>query len=153
MISIDLSNKNAIVCGASKGIGKAIALSLAECGASVVLLARDGNLLQNCKDQLSTVNNQKHQILMVDFDDPEDLKIKATNLLKDLKPLAVHFNINDGKAAHQTVPHVHLHILPRYRYDSLAFVGSLFAKPLLMLKGGASRELLNEQAQEIKKYL
>ena len=92
MISIDLSNKNAIVCGASKGIGKAIALSLAECGASVVLLARDGNLLQNCKDQLSTVNNQKHQILMVDFDDPEDLKIKATNLLKDLK---VHILINN----------------------------------------------------------
>ena len=91
MISIDLSNKNAIVCGASKGIGKAIALSLAECGASV-LLARDGNLLQNCKDQLSTVNNQKHQILMVDFDDPEDLKIKATNLLKDLK---VHILINN----------------------------------------------------------
>ncbi|MBK6756799.1 MAG: HIT family protein [Moraxellaceae bacterium] len=70
-----------------------------------------------------------------------------------LQPLAVHFNINDGKAAHQTVPHVHLHILPRYKHDSLAFVGSLLTKPLLMLKGGASRELLNEQAQEIKKYL
>lgn len=70
-----------------------------------------------------------------------------------LKPLAVHFNINDGKAAHQTVPHVHLHILPRYRYDSLAFVGSLLAKPLLMLKGGASRELLDRQAQEIKRCL
>ncbi len=70
-----------------------------------------------------------------------------------LKPLAVHFNINDGKAAHQTVPHVHLHILPRYRYDSLAFVGSLLAKPLLMLKGGGSRELLDRQAQEIKRCL
>lgn len=70
-----------------------------------------------------------------------------------LQPLAVHFNINDGKAAHQSVPHVHLHILPRYRHDSLAFVGSLLAKPLLMLKGGASRELLDEQAAEIRRCL
>ena len=70
-----------------------------------------------------------------------------------LQPLAVHFNINDGKAAHQTVPHVHLHILPRYKHDSLAFVGSLLTKPLLMLKGGKSREQLDIQAQEIKKYL
>lgn len=70
-----------------------------------------------------------------------------------LKPLAVHFNINDGKAAHQTVPHVHLHILPRYKNDSLAFVGSLLAKPLLMLKGGASRELLDEQAAQIKIFI
>ncbi len=70
-----------------------------------------------------------------------------------LQPLAVHFNINDGKAAHQSVPHVHLHILPRYRHDSLTFVGRLWAKPLLMLKGGASRELLDEQAAEIRRCL
>ena len=39
-------------------------------------------------------------------------KVSQAIRQSDLKPLAVHFNINDGKAAHQTVPHVHLHILP-----------------------------------------
>lgn len=30
---------------------------------------------------------------------------------------AQHFIVNDGKAAAQTVPHVHLHVIPRYPGD------------------------------------
>jgi 3-oxoacyl-[acyl-carrier protein] reductase len=36
-ISINLEGKVAIVSGASRGIGKAVALKLAECGASIVI--------------------------------------------------------------------------------------------------------------------
>ena len=46
-----------------------------------------------------------------------------------------------------------MHILPRYKNDSAAFVSSLLAKPLLMLKGGANRKTLDNQAQEIAKHL
>ena len=80
-------------------------------------------------------------------------KVSQAMLKSSLQPLAVHFNINDGKAAHQTVPHVHLHILPRYKHDSFAFVSSLLGKPLLMLKGGANRKTLDQQAKEIAKNL
>ncbi|MCC6374260.1 MAG: HIT family protein [Moraxellaceae bacterium] len=80
-------------------------------------------------------------------------KVSQAIVKSSLQALAVHFNINDGKAAHQTVPHVHLHILPRYKNDSAAFVSSLLAKPLLMLKGGANRKTLDNQAQEIAKHL
>lgn len=80
-------------------------------------------------------------------------KVSQAMLKSSLHPLAVHFNINDGKAAHQTVPHVHLHILPRYKHDSFAFVSSLLGKPLLMLKGGANRKTLDQQAKEIAKNL
>ncbi len=69
------------------------------------------------------------------------------------QPAAIHFNINDGKAAHQTVPHVHLHILPRYQGDTARFLAGALAKPLLMLKGPLKRELLDQQAQEIRKNL
>lgn len=34
-----------------------------------------------------------------------------------LGSLAQHLLINDGKAASQTVPHVHIHVIPRYRGD------------------------------------
>lgn len=67
-----------------------------------------------------------------------------------LKPDALHFNINDGKAAHQTVPHVHLHVLPRYEGDLLAFAGGIFGKPLQMLRGGTKRTVLDRQAEEIR---
>lgn len=70
-----------------------------------------------------------------------------------LAPSALHFNINDGKAAHQTVPHVHLHVLPRYEGDVLAFVGGIFGKPVQLLRGGARRPLLERQAAEIRQAL
>ncbi len=43
---LDLSDKVAIVTGASQGIGQGIALSLAQCGARVTLAARNGERLQ-----------------------------------------------------------------------------------------------------------
>lgn len=70
-----------------------------------------------------------------------------------LRPSALHFNINDGKAAHQTVPHVHLHVLPRYDGDVPAFVGGIFAKPLQLLRGGTKRAILEHQAAELRAAL
>ncbi|RZU38409.1 histidine triad (HIT) family protein [Fluviicoccus keumensis] len=75
--------------------------------------------------------------------------LRATSL----KPSALHFNINDGKAAHQTVPHVHLHVLPRYDGDVLAFVGGIFGKPVQLLRGGTRREQLERQASEVREAL
>ncbi|MES0873809.1 HIT family protein [Sinimarinibacterium thermocellulolyticum] len=38
---------------------------------------------------------------------------------------AQHLLVNDGKAASQTVPHVHIHVIPRYGKDTLRTVGRL----------------------------
>jgi len=71
-----------------------------------------------------------------------------------LQPAALHFNINDGVAAQQTVPHVHLHLLPRYEGDALRFVGSLFKKPVqLLLTGPVSRAELDALAAEIRRHV
>ena len=32
---------------------------------------------------------------------------------------AQNFRLNDGRGANQSVPHVHIHVIPRYRGDSL----------------------------------
>ncbi len=36
-----------------------------------------------------------------------------------LGSLAQHFLVNDGKDASQTVPHVHIHVIPRYGKDTV----------------------------------
>ncbi|NOT36774.1 MAG: SDR family oxidoreductase [Saprospiraceae bacterium] len=84
MLKIDLSGMHALVCGSSKGIGKAIAIVLAESGASVTMLARNEELLLNNLKILSKNNSQNHAILVADMSnpillDPVIQKISAAN--------------------------------------------------------------------------
>jgi len=51
-MEIRLAGKTAIVTGASRGIGKAIAMRLAREGAQVVLCARDGNLMEHAVKEI-----------------------------------------------------------------------------------------------------
>ena len=59
--------KIALITGASKGIGRAIAERLAASGASVTLMARSEDLLKTNVAQLDTSQGQQHQFLVVDF--------------------------------------------------------------------------------------
>jgi 3-oxoacyl-[acyl-carrier protein] reductase len=52
-IKVDLSGQTAIVTGASRGIGKAIALTLAANGAKVACVARSADKLQETVDQIT----------------------------------------------------------------------------------------------------
>jgi len=72
---MDLINKRAIVCGSTQGIGKSTAIKLAEMGASIVLISRNKEKLDNVLKELPVVNDaQKHEILVADFSNPPSLK-------------------------------------------------------------------------------
>ncbi len=71
---ISLKNKNALVGGSSGGIGKAIAIQLAESGASVTLISHSEDKLKSIVGDLPTDQGQKHQYLVVDFSDFEGYK-------------------------------------------------------------------------------
>ncbi len=73
-MNFSLKGKNALVCGSSKGIGKAIAIALAESGANVTLVARNENKLVETKNELSVSSGQAHNILICDFSKPAELK-------------------------------------------------------------------------------
>lgn len=45
------------------------------------------------------------------------LKLVRTQLLKEFSPDGFNIGINDGLAAGQTILHLHIHIIPRYRGD------------------------------------
>ena len=66
---------------------------------------------------------------------------------------AQHLLVNDGRDASQSVPHVHIHVIPRYRGDHFATVARMLwhiAKlPFPPREDAAQRRVLEEQARLI----
>lgn len=73
-MDLNLKGKNALVCGSTQGIGKAIAEELANLGASVTVLARNSEKLETVRKSLFHGAGQNHQILVADFGKPDELK-------------------------------------------------------------------------------
>ncbi len=73
-MQIQLQGKRAFVCGATQGIGKAIALQFAKSGASVTICARNESALKQVINELDKSFHQEHSYLCADFSKPEELK-------------------------------------------------------------------------------
>jgi len=73
-MDLNLSERTAIVCGASQGIGLAAAIELASLGADIVLIARNEERLQSALGQLPKADSQNHSFLVADFSNPSQLK-------------------------------------------------------------------------------
>ena len=95
-MDIKLNNKTALVCGSSQGIGKAIANELANLGASVVLLARDTNKLEQVKQTLTVSNGQQHTVLTADFSKPATVQSVVSDYLALNAPIDILINNTGG---------------------------------------------------------
>ena len=73
MVDLDLSGKTALVCGASAGIGRATAMTLASHGASVIALARRRDRLDEVVSELRAVGCADARAIVADLDDTDGL--------------------------------------------------------------------------------
>jgi len=80
-MNISLENKNALVCGSSKGIGSASAILLAKMGANVTLAARSEDKLIAMLSELDTSKGQKHDYITVDYNVQADLRTSIESLV------------------------------------------------------------------------
>jgi len=65
-MELSLAGKRAVVCGASRGIGRAIADVLANCGADLTVVARDAERLESLVASLPG-GGERHSALVLDF--------------------------------------------------------------------------------------
>ena len=91
-----LEGKTALVCGASRGIGRACAVEFARLGARVVLAARSEEALRAARE---TLEKGEHEILVADFRDPAALRIAAERLVERVGDLHILLNNTGGPPA------------------------------------------------------
>lgn len=91
-MNLDLTGKNALVCGSTQGIGYAAAKELTLLGARVVLCARNEIRLQEVVEELETLNPIGHAYITADFTDPKGLERK---LAFDLSGIGIHILVNN----------------------------------------------------------
>lgn len=94
-MNLSLQNKNALVGGASAGIGRATALELAKLGANVTLVARTERTLQEALAMLDTTQGQEHHYMVADFDDSQMLLARVSEHLRS-RPIHILINNTGG---------------------------------------------------------
>jgi len=98
-MNLDLTNKTAMVCGSTQGIGNASAIELALLGANVILVARNEDALKTTIKELDTSKRQKHNYLCADFQQPDILKEKVEMFVKAIGAIHILVNNTGGPAS------------------------------------------------------
>jgi 3-oxoacyl-[acyl-carrier protein] reductase len=97
-MNLDLTGKNALVCGSTQGLGWATAVELALLGASVTLLARNPEKLRIRLGELPRPQNQTHGYVVADFADPAQVRAAVGEALAAVDTLHILVNNTGGPA-------------------------------------------------------
>jgi len=101
-----MNHLNALICGATQGIGKSTAEMLAHAGANITLMARDPEKLQLVMEGLAQNGQQKHQILVADFNNNLSVQQAMENFIQNN---TIHILVNNtggpnpGKASEASI--------------------------------------------------
>jgi len=97
-MEISLKGKKALVGGSSRGLGKAIAIQLAESGAELTLMARSEEKLKKALADLPAKMGQQHNYLVVDFARFDQFKTIITDWFQN-RQVDILINNTNGPAA------------------------------------------------------
>ena len=92
-MQINLSGKNALVCGASQGIGKSIAHNFALSGANVTVLARNLDSIKQVMLNLPNNGDQSHNYIVADLNETESTIEKLDRIV--VNGLRFHILVNN----------------------------------------------------------
>jgi 3-oxoacyl-[acyl-carrier protein] reductase len=91
-MNLDLTNKTALVCGSTQGLGYASAAELALLGCNIVLMARNEEKLKEAVGSLDSSKGQQHQYLVADFADTNAVKTAIDGFVKNN---TIHILVNN----------------------------------------------------------
>lgn len=138
-MEINFKGKRALVTGASKGIGRDLAIKLAKCGAEVVAIARSQELLESLKKEVPSI-----EIVTLDVGDWK----KTQEVLSNVGPIDLLVN-NAAVAALYPVtniPEEHFDQLFNINVKALMNVSQCVAKQMVQRKVSGAIVNLSSQA-------
>jgi 3-oxoacyl-[acyl-carrier protein] reductase len=95
-MDLGLTNKVALVCGSSKGLGKATAKCLAREGAAVILCSSNSANLEEAKQDIQKVSSIEVKAIKANLSDHDDVKRLIEVLFKEQSHLDILVNNNGG---------------------------------------------------------
>jgi len=90
-MSIDFSGRKAIICGGSRGIGRAIALGLARGGADVSICARGAETLEQTRQEIAVFGHKAHAA-SVDLSKADEIKAYVADAAASLGGIDILVN-------------------------------------------------------------
>ena len=97
-MKLNLTNKNAIVCASSQGLGKSAAMDLASEGVNLIICSRDQTKINKAREEIleKTNNSVKVVALEVDLDSVEDINNLYSRAEEELGSIDILINNNGG---------------------------------------------------------
>jgi len=92
----ELAGRRALVCGASRGIGRAVAVELAGRGAEILLLARDAAALDEVRAGLPAGDGRNHRAVAADMSDTARLHEQLAALAAESSPVHILVHNSGG---------------------------------------------------------
>ncbi len=132
-----LSGKRAVVTGAGRGIGRSIALALANAGADVAVTARTGAQLDTLVGEIQALGRRSLAV-SCDVTDPEQVKHMASTLLAGLGGVDILVNNAGNAGSHKFLNHSDelWHRMLAVNLTSVYYVTKAFAPKLIEQRSG-----------------
>lgn len=134
---LPLEGKRAIVTGAGKGIGRSIALALAEAGADVAVTARTSSDIERLADEMRALG-RRASCVSCDVTDVEQVQQMATTLLTNLGGLDILVNNAGNAGSHKMLNHPDelWHRMLAINLTSVYYVSKAFLPTLTAQRSG-----------------
>ena len=135
--NLTLSGRRAVVTGAGRGIGRSIALALAEAGADVAVTARTAVELEQLVTQIQAMGRQSLAI-SCDVTDTEQVQRMAKTAVEGLGGIDILVNNAGNAGSHKFLNHPDdlWHRMLSVNLSSVYYVTKAFLPALIDQRGG-----------------
>ncbi|HLI06983.1 MAG TPA: SDR family NAD(P)-dependent oxidoreductase [Ktedonobacteraceae bacterium] len=135
--SLSLAGKRAVVTGAGRGIGRSIALALAEAGANVAVSARTGSEIEALAAEIESMG-RRGRALPCDVTDAEQVRQMAEKAVESLGGIDILVNNAGNAGSHKFVNHPDelWHRMLAVNLTSIYYVSKAFVPKMIEQRWG-----------------